>query len=385
MGQEKAWSDKEYEYLMDRWGTISIPGIAKHLNRSINAVKIKAHRLGLGPFLEAGTYVTLNQLMLAITGSPVHKYTLKSWVEKRGLPIHNQKHGECSVRVVYIDEFWKWAEKNRSFLDFSRIEPLILGAEPEWVAEQRKKDFAAHPLQRKDKWTPAEDERLKFLLKKYEYGWSEISKMLGRTEGAIQRRCIDLGIKERPIKADNHGSSVVWTDTMYNIVADGIRHGDSYAEIARQIGKSEKAVRGKVYAKYLTESADKVRGMIGDGKWGDGAPEPTVRQAIHLSHYSAECKKMLAAMAGLLRYRMNDIGYEPYWQRYMCMKWDDFKGCLANCTNCDECTEFERIKPQYCARCGSTFYERAKNRFCQKCRMARKKQTQKKWCILNRR
>ena len=385
MGQQRNWTKQELSYLQNNWGAISITGIANHLNRSVNAVKIKAVRMGLGSFLQSGDYITLNQLMLAITGAPVHRYIIKSWVQERGLPVHYQKRGEFSVRVVYIDKFWAWAKKNRSFLDFSRIEPLILGKEPEWVAEQRKKDFAANALQRKDRWTPADDERLKFLLKKHEYGWAEMSQMLGRTEGAIQRRCIDLGIKDRPIKADNHGSRAVWTDTMYNIVANGIQHGDSYAEIARQIGKSEKAVRGKVYAKYLTENADKVRGMMGGGTWGDGAPEPTVRQAIHLSHYSAECKNMLAAMAGLLRYRMNSLGYGPYWQRHMCMKWDDFKGCRANCANCDDCTEFERIKPQYCARCGDTFYERAKNRFCQKCRTARKKKAQKKWCILNRR
>lgn len=117
-----------------------------------------------------------------------------------------------------------------------------------------------------------------------------------------------------------------------------------------------------------TEKADKVRAMMGNGKWGDGAPEPTVKQAVHLSRTRTAVKKDLATLAGLLKYRMNELGYDPYWQRFMCMNWDDFDGCTAGRTDCDSCTEFRRIREQYCARCGCTFYERAENRFCPDCR-----------------
>ena len=65
---------------------------------------------------------------------------------------------------------------------------------------------------------------------------------------------------------------------MYGIVADGIRLGDSYANIAKKIGKSEKSIREKVYLVYLTENADKVRAMLGDGRWGDGAPKNKKRR-----------------------------------------------------------------------------------------------------------
>lgn len=384
MGVGRTWTKEEYEYLENHWGNSSIPSIAKKLNKSVNAIKIKAQRLGLGAVLENGDYVTLNQLMKSLTGTSVHTYQQKSWIENRGMPVHYKRVENNTFRVVYIDEFWEWAEKNRSFIDFSKMEPLSLGKEPDWVGGQRKKDFEACSLQRKDPWTPYEDDRLRHLLKQQKYGYSEIATMLCRTEGAIQRRCTNLGIKERPIKADNRGKSAAWTNEMYGVIADGIRNGDHYSAIAQRIGKSEKAVRGKVYTKYLTENADKVREMIGDGKWGDNAPDPTVRQAIHLSHTRSECMAGLTAIAGLLRYRMNSLGYGEYWQRHMCMKWDDYKGCMAGCSGCDDCTDFERIKPQYCARCGGTFYERQKNRFCTKCRMARKKNAQRKWCMAKR-
>jgi hypothetical protein len=358
--------------------------MCKRLNRSKNGISIRAHKLGLGAFLDAGDYVTLNQLLTTFTGTgAAYSYKMTSWVKNRGMPIHTKVIDQKRVKVVYIEEFWEWAEKNRSFLDFSKMEPLSLGAEPEWVADQRSKDYRAFATQRKDPWTPDEDSRLIMLLKQHKYGYAELSEMLRRSEGAIQRRCNDLGLKERPVRADNHSKDSVWTDTDFQILADGIRRGDSYAEIGKAIGRSEKAIRGKVYFVYLTESADKIRMMMGDGPWGNGAPEPTVKQAANLSRCRTAVRKDLSALVTILRYRMNELGYDPYWQRFMCMNWDDIAGCSAGCSDCDSCTEFRRIKPQYCARCGGTFYERAENRFCKSCRTARKKAAQRKYARLH--
>lgn len=379
MGLGKNWSKAEEEYLAEKWGQLSIPTIAKNLNRSVNAVKVRVARIGLGPALMAGDYITLNQLLVTMGNIGGNGYKLKSWVENRGLPVHTKRVEKCSFRVVYLEEFWEWAEKHRSFIDFSKLEPLILGEEPDWVAEQRKKDFQAFAIQRKDPWTSAEDSRLKLLLKQHRYGYQELSEMLHRSAGAIQRRCSDLGIKERPVKANNHGVEAAWTDKDFSALAEGIRSGESYTMIGNRIGKSEKAIRGKVYFVYLTENADKVRVMMGDGKWGDGAPEPTVKQGFNLSRTRTEVRKNLSVLDALLRKRMNDLGYDPYWQRFMCMNWDDIVGCSANCPDCDSCSSFERIKPQYCARCGGTFYERDENRFCKQCRTARKKAAQRRW------
>lgn len=381
---KRTWTPEDENYLAEKWGYASVPAIAKKLNRTENAVVVRAQRLGLGAVLMAGGYVTLNQLLATVTGRERgNTYQRKSWVENRGLPVHRKKVRQCSFPVVYLEEFWEWAERNRSFLDFSKMEPLALGWEPSWVAEQRKKDYRACAIQRKDPWTADEDSRLKMLLSQHRYTWAELSEMLHRTTGAIQHRCRDLGIKDRPVKADNHGKSAVWNEHDYAVLADGIRHGDSYMAIGQALGKSEKAVRGKVYTVYLTESADKVREYMGDGPWGAGAPEPKVKQAVHLSATRTEVRKQLSYLAGLLRKRANDLGYDPYWQRFMCQHWDDFSGCSAGCANCDDCTEFRRIRPQYCARCGGTFYERKENRFCGACRTARKKKAQRHWCRVN--
>ena len=58
----RKWTKEDVEYLTEKWGNVSIPSIAKKLNRSVNAVKIKAGRLNLGPMLENGAYVTLKSV-----------------------------------------------------------------------------------------------------------------------------------------------------------------------------------------------------------------------------------------------------------------------------------------------------------------------------------
>lgn len=238
-----------------------------------------------------------------------YSYQMKSWVKNRGMPIHTKRVNACSFRVVYLEEFWEWAEQHRSFIDFSKLEPLALGKEPDWVAEQRRKDYQSFALQRKDPWSPDEDNNLIRLLKQQKYGYAELSEILRRSEGAIVRRCRDLGLKERPVRADPHRKGGSWSDEQHQILADGIRHGDSYSMIGRVIGKSEKALRGKIYFTYLTEDADKVRAMLGDGPWGHGAPEPTVRQGFSLSKTRTEVRKNLSILDALLRKRMNDLGY----------------------------------------------------------------------------
>lgn len=140
------------------------------------------------------------------------------------------------------------------------------------------------------------------------------------------------------------GKRGTWTSEDFEILADGIRHGDSYAAIGKAVGRSEKCVRSKVYNDYLTENADKVREMLGDGAWGHGAPEMDVRHGFYISRTRHQVRRDLSALVTVLRKRMNDLGYDPYWQRFMCMNWDDIGGCSVGCTDCDSCTAFRRIQ-----------------------------------------
>ena len=114
MGKVRNWTKEEFEYLEDNWGKVSIPTIAKNLNRSIEGIKQKAFDLKLGAFLQSGDFITFNELTKAVTGRIASdSYQMISWVKNRGFPIHYRKANQCSFKIVYLKEFWEWAYENR--------------------------------------------------------------------------------------------------------------------------------------------------------------------------------------------------------------------------------------------------------------------------------
>lgn len=97
MGGNRTWTADELDYLAEKWGVIRPAKIGEKLGRSEGAVVQKASKLGLGPFLEAGGYVSLNQLLIAVTGTnAAYSYKMKSWVENRGLPVHTKRYRKNS-------------------------------------------------------------------------------------------------------------------------------------------------------------------------------------------------------------------------------------------------------------------------------------------------
>lgn len=155
--KKKQWTEKEEAYLQDKWGTVSIKGLSKALGRSENAIIVRAQRLGCGAHLAGDTRISLNQLMLAIYGKNMLGYTSDKLI-RYGLPVKWHVVKKNRFRVIDIDAFWRWAEDNKSILDFSRFEKYSLGAEPDWVNVKRKADYKKLQLhgQHNAAWTKTE-------------------------------------------------------------------------------------------------------------------------------------------------------------------------------------------------------------------------------------
>jgi hypothetical protein len=380
MGIGRNWTKEEKEYLCEKWGTVSVSTIAKKLNRTETAIIVRSQRMGLGAFLESGDYITWNQLQIALgMGTSGSGYKMVSWVQNRNFPLHTKRIRSNTFKVVYLEEFWEWAEKNQTFLDFSKFEPYSLGMEPDWVQEKRRQDYSGRSQVKMTPWTASEDKRLARLVKKHQYGFRELSHMMGRTEGAIQRRLSDLEIKDRPVKADN---TIKWTDAEFTLLGEMIIKGKRYEQMAEVLEKSVKAIRGRVYQMYLTENLDKARDMIGNGPWGAGRPERKVKHYLQMSQEEkAQTKDLVTRLAAIIRNQYKQcFDQSDYWQKELCQLWDGY--CTAGESNCDECTSFQRIKPQYCKRCGKTFYERKQNLICKPCRSFRRSQHMKKVAVL---
>ena len=156
--------------------------------------------------------------------------------------------------------------------------------------------------------------------------------------------------------------------------------------IGKAVDRSEKAVRGKVYFTYLTENADKGARHAGRRPMGAGAPEPTVRQGFNLSRTRTEVRKNLSILDAILRKRMNDLGWDDFWQRGMLP-------ALGQCPRLpDEMLQTVTAAPSSSGSGHSTaacvpesFWIVESRSSAPKCRAMRKKQAQRKYAVLRSR
>ncbi len=306
----KNWTSKELDYISEVWGEKTIPQIAQHLGRSINAVKVKTVRLGYTGQKWYGNMMSARKVS-ELLGVDVHTVT-DYWIPKCGLIGKAKRLGNSkkTTTIIMFDDLLSWLETHLELWDSRRLELYALGMEYDWLIEKRKDDSCL-PARKAQKWTPEEDARLIAMFKRGDMTYSEIGVQLGRSASGVEHRIQRLD---------------VWGSGKY--VGDTLRE--------------ERKAKGAAFEKI----------------------------ALIVRFRNA-----------LLTYR-NSIEFGEYWQKDMCMLWNDTMGCTAGCTDCDSCSEFRRIRPQYCVRCGATFYERVENKYCEPCRKARKKQAQRKWAAL---
>lgn len=235
------WTQEEILYLQDKWSTISIKTIAKNLNRTIAAVKIKAQKIGLSDARFSYEGITVSQLSVALN---ISYSILKNWIQLYDFPAKKKVFCEKSkVLVVSYSDFWRWAESNKQMIDFARVEKNILGPEPLWVNEKRNADFIKTRKIKTSPWTPEEENILKGMLNAYSYTYPEIAQRLNRSEGAIKRRIRDLGLKSRPVRLNN---TIKYTQEEVEMIVNLFDKGHCVEDIASRINKSALGVRGKL-------------------------------------------------------------------------------------------------------------------------------------------
>ena len=240
MRKNKKWTYSEIQYMKEVWGSKSIKAIAKKLNRTTNAIKIKAYKLKLKRLTDYGEYITFNQFVNLINKPSYIRYNKK--LINAGFPLKTITIVTKKINVLYMSDFWKWLENNIHLIDLQYTEKGMLGPEPDWVYYKKDADIRAAEYTQKP-WSAAEDKRLINLLSSYNYGYREISIKLKRTEGAIKRRMLDLKIKSRPLKADNHNP---WKKSEIDTVRDLYLKGYKSQIIAEYIDRSALAINGLI-------------------------------------------------------------------------------------------------------------------------------------------
>lgn len=183
MPSGRTWTQEDKEYLKEHWGVNSLSDIARKLNRTKIAVKLKAKRMKLGASTRADEYMTANQVSLLLG---VDCHTVIRWI------IH---HDLKAIRKVtlFVKRFWlikncdlcKWLEKNQDKFDSRRIELFALGYEPEWLKEKRVSDRKL-PKNRFKKWTNFEIQKIIIYSKDMNY--QKIAQLMGRSHNSIERK-----------------------------------------------------------------------------------------------------------------------------------------------------------------------------------------------------
>ena len=115
--------------------------------------------------------------------------------------------------------------------------------------------------------------------------------------------------------------------------------------------------------------------------WGNGChiSDEERKEIKKAKRESLEKKFLVVRLVNCLLAYRNSHEFGEFFQKDMCQHWDKIKGCTAGGKSCDDCADFLRIIPQFCVRCGASFYERQSNRICERCRIQRKKNGYKKY------
>ena len=234
------WSENETKYLEKSWGKVTIKTISKIVNRTPKAVKNKAYHLGLPHRLAMDDRVPLNQIIIAFYGGVKQGSAIvKRWLDLN-VPVKKIRREKSFVYVIDIDEFWKWAKKNKTLINFSRLQENILGPEPGWIKEKRRIDIV-YKTKKNEEWTALDEQILVDMLNTFKYDYHEIATRLNRSESSIRKRMIKLGIKQRPLKREARK----WTKKEEETVLAMRNKGYTYEHIGTLIDRSGTSVSWK--------------------------------------------------------------------------------------------------------------------------------------------
>lgn len=187
------WTQEELDYIREVWGEKTVPQIARHLGRSINAVKVKTTRLGYTGQKWSGEMMSARKVS-ELLGVDVHA-VCDYWIPKCGLKAKRRRLGvtKKTTTIIMFEDLLKWLEDHQDLWDSRRVEMYSLGMEYDWLAEKRKAD-AARPVRKAQKWTRQEDARLITLFKRGGMTYAEIGAELGRPASGVQHRLYRLDV-----------------------------------------------------------------------------------------------------------------------------------------------------------------------------------------------
>ena len=242
----REWTKEEETLLTELWGNKPIEYIAKKLKRTVISLKVKAERMELGPMIENNSYFITVSDISEIFNVTRDRVTI-TWV-KLGLNLTQIKLTQNRTYYgVTLKDLLLFLETNQNEWDSRNLEKNILGIEPEWLKQKRERDIIENPLWYR-KWTVLEVIRAGELLEEGK-DYKEIASILNRTECAVAYMLRDAG---HSYKVKHY-----WTEEQLKFLKDNYSKM-TYENIGKSIGRTTKAVGAKAeelgYKKRLIKS-----------------------------------------------------------------------------------------------------------------------------------
>lgn len=188
----RKWTKEEEDKFKRLWGTKRIETIAKELKRTVFSLKVKAVRMGLGPMIQNNFEVITISDVVDILGVTRDRI-VNTW-PKLGLNLGQIKLTQNkSYYVVIWEDLLDFLEKNQNEWDSRNVEPYMLATEPDWLIEKRKRDRIEDPIWYRC-WTADEVNRaIHYFSRGLSY--EEIGERLHRKKGSVYDMLHKLGYR----------------------------------------------------------------------------------------------------------------------------------------------------------------------------------------------
>lgn len=179
----RRWTEAELLLLEDMLCKHTVAECAKILNRSFDAVNIKANRLGYGGFLNCTDMWTINQICITCS---IDSRTVKRWIANKWL--RSYKRG--IYRCVRFDALVDFLRSHQEQYNTCKGDWYFIKSEP-WYEEKHKRDMENGYTKQ---WTSNEISVLKAM---YRHGrpLNDIASATGRTYNSIRCKVHEINSK----------------------------------------------------------------------------------------------------------------------------------------------------------------------------------------------
>lgn len=230
----RKWLREEEALFASLWGTMPVEEIAKKLKRTVFSLKVKAVRMGLGPMIRNNSdLMTVSDIceLLSVSRDRVTTTWLDLGLNLQKLQLTNN----CSYYVITWEDLINFLFQNQNEWDSRELEENIFGEEPDWLKAKRLKDLEENPLWYR-RWT---EEEVKLVENLYNSKKStlEIAEIVDRSEASVKDLIRQMGYSFNLPKYWKSSEIIFLKENCKNM---------TYSQIATILGRTPKAVGAKV-------------------------------------------------------------------------------------------------------------------------------------------